>query len=95
MVIAFYFMAVRKLFYDSLDFREAGPNGDVAGRVFSGVGNTVASGLKQQMNNKQPGAVPTNRSDDNERGAQPSSSGNFPQLTTGQMLGAFAVAQKV
>ena len=47
MVIAFYFMAVRKLFYDSNDFRESGPNGDVAGRVFTGVGNTVASGLKQ------------------------------------------------
>ena len=83
MVIAFYFMAVRKLFYDSNDFREFGPNGDVAGRVFAGVSNTVASGLKQQMNNRQqPGAVPPNRTNDIERGAQPSN-GNFPQLTTG------------
>ena len=49
MVIAYYFMAARKLFYDSLPFREGKPGGDVTGRVIGNVSKNIASGVKQQI----------------------------------------------
>ena len=47
MIIAFYCMGVRKLFYASQEFREGKPGGDVTGRVLGNVSKTVVSGVKQ------------------------------------------------
>lgn len=94
MVIAYYFMAARKLFYDSLPFREGKPGGDVTGRVIGSVSKNIATGVKQQLANRngaveqrdsafQRGMPPREESKDDERGSYPV---GMPQLTAAQMI---------
>ena len=92
-VIAYYFMAARKLFYDSQPFRDGKPGGDVTGRVIGNVSRNIASGVKQQLAPRgnveqrdsafQRGTPSREESKDDERGSYPV---GMPQLTAAQMI---------
>ncbi len=47
MIIAFYFMAVRKLYYDSMPYRNG--SNDIAGKVINGGISNIKAGLKDQI----------------------------------------------
>jgi hypothetical protein len=47
MIIAFYFMAVRKLYYDSMPYRNG--SNDIAGKVINGGISNIKTGLKDQI----------------------------------------------
>lgn len=52
-IIAYYLMAARKLYYDSMEWRLGKPGGDVAGRIIEGGIKNVGRGISDQVKKQQ------------------------------------------